>query len=299
MNTRNHIYTPILVAVILVLILLSKLIDASVLDRENEYVAVMLLECIIFAIPCIIFSRFFVQQPVNTLKISVFGAGMIPLAALGAVILISGGLLYGILSASINITSPSAFTLYEVFTAKKTDSVGGGIYLAFAYALIPSVFEEFVFRGVVCTKYEKLSPIYSVLMSSLMFGFIHFDLRMLPFHIFAGIILSVSMYASHSIFIPITIHFLYNLFFVFFPTYISAVYSSDSRFFIFVCGMIFFIALAFFCAECRSIYKKRAESEPVDSYPMKKQGSGINVIEVILSPSAVVCYLIYFAAVLL
>ncbi len=297
MREKNHIYTPILGCVILLLLILSRYADSTVMNRENESVIILLLQCVIFAIPSVIYTRLVLLKADNPLKVRIPAPASVLPALLGTVILISGALLYGMITSSINVSAPSAFTLYDLFTAKRANDVGDVFSLIIIYALVPSFFEEFVFRGVISSSYESISPVCGVLMSSLMFGFIHLDLRMLPFHIFAGIILSLTMYATRSIFVSVVIHMLYNLFFIFFPSYISAIYSSDSAFFFFLPGIIFFLSLAFFSAECKRIYKRRAQSEALERNVRKE--AKVNIIEVFLSPSAVVCYLIYFTAIFL
>ncbi len=295
MRSKNQIYLPILVAVILLLIIASGFVDVSLLNRENEYLGVILLEIVIFALPCIIFSRIFSQKPVNTLKISVFKADKVFFILLAAVLLISGSLLYGFLFDG-DSASDMSFTLYRIFTAKKTSSFSGVLYLVLAYALIPSVFEEFTFRGVVCSGYEEASPIYSIAMSSVFFAMIHFDLRMFPFHLIAGAVLGIVVYATGSVFASIAVHMAFNLFFIFANDYSLAFVSADGSFSFFVIGTLFLLCAALFCAEGRKIYRKKARTTPIDDKP---KGKRINPLEIVLSPSAVVCYLIFFAVVFL
>ena len=291
MKNKNQIYVPLLASAILIMILIAKAIDVSLLTRENEYVGIIILEVMIFAFPCIIFTRLFPQKPGNTLKISLFGADKLFLAFTASVLLISGSLLYVFLINGINGTD-SVFTLYDVFTAKKTDAFSGNLFLILAYALIPAVFEEFAFRGVICSAYEEHSPIYSILMSSVFFGMIHFDIRMLPFYILAGSILGTVLYASGSSLAAIAVHFIFNLFFIYASDYANAFIVADKNFSFFTIGLLFFISAFIFCGECRSIYKRKAENTKITESDQKVK---VNALEIILSPTAVICYLIYFA----
>lgn len=293
MKSKDHIYIPLLALSILILILLTWVIDTSVLTRENEYVGIILLEVIIFAFPCIIFTRLFPQKPENTLKISLFGASKLFLAFVASLLLILGSIFYAFFFSGVT-DGDSTFTLYNVFTAKRSDLVSDNIYLVLIYALLPAVFEEFTFRGVICSGYEKSSTIYSIIMSSLFFGMIHFDLTMLPFYIFAGAVLGIVLYASGSIFVPIIVHFAFNLFFIFASDYVNAFVSANRSFAFFVIGILFFVLAFLFCGECKSIYKKKALNAPLDENRSAAKAK-VNLIEVLLSPTAVVCYLLYFA----
>jgi membrane protease YdiL (CAAX protease family) len=62
-------------------------------------------------------------------------------------------------------------------------------------------------------------------MSSITFAFIHLDYVMLPFYIFSGLIFAIVIYSVDSVLITIAVHFIYNLFFIFCPMYISSIYS--------------------------------------------------------------------------
>lgn len=295
MKSKDHIYLPLLALSILLLILFSWVIDTSILTRENEYVGIVLLEVIIFAFPCIIFTRMFPQKPENTLKISLFGAGKLFLAFTASLLLILGSIFYAFFFSGA-ADGYTTFTLYNVFTAKRSDLFSDNVCLILIYALLPAVFEEFTFRGVICSGYEKNSTVYSVIMSSLFFGMIHFDLTMLPFYIFAGVVLGITLYAGGSIFIPILVHFAFNLFFIFASDYVNAFVLANRSFAFFVIGLIFFISAFLFCGECKSIYKKKALVAPLDETGSAvKAKSRVNLLEVLLSPTAVVCYLLYFA----
>lgn len=299
MKERRHIYTPIFASVIILLIMLMKLVDASVLNRENEYVAIILLECVIFAIPGIIFTRLTGRRDDKVIKMAPLRSNTILILLLAVLLLISGSIFYGYLVSSFSSGVNVAFNLYDVFTAKYADSVGEVLYLVLAYALIPAFFEEFTFRGIIFARYEALSPLYSVIMSSVMFAFIHLDYVMLPFYIFAGLILAIVLYSVDSVFITVAVHFLYNLFFLFCPLYINSIYSSGKEILLFISGIVFFGSLSFLCAECRKVFRRKAETEPNPSDRSKRSGRSVSFLEVILSPTAIICYLVYFAAVVI
>jgi len=129
-------------------------------------------------------------------------------------------------------------------------------------------------------------------MSSLFFGMIHFDIKMLPFHLFAGVILGIVLYASGSVLLSIAVHFVFNMFFIFATDYATAFILADSDFSFLVIGLLFFVFAFLFCGECKAIYKRKAAHAPMDE---KKDLKKTNALEILLSPTAVVSYLIYFA----
>ena len=121
---------------------------------------------------------------------------------------------------------------------------------------------------------------------------IHFDIRMLPFYILAGIVLGIVLYASGSVFISIAVHFVFNLFFIFAVDYSNAFIMADKNFSFFTIGLLFFVSAFMFCGECKSIYKKKASTASISE---KDSAVKANALEILLSPTAVICYLIYFA----
>ncbi len=78
-------------------------------------------------------------------------------------------------------------------------------------ALIPSVSEELLFRGFLQRSLEvKLSPFWAITISSIIFGFIHFNpINLVPL-IVIGILLGYIAYVTRSIVLPIIIHFINN-----------------------------------------------------------------------------------------
>jgi uncharacterized protein len=78
-------------------------------------------------------------------------------------------------------------------------------------ALIPAVAEEFLFRGVLQRSLEeKMSLYHSVLIASMMFALIHFNLlELIPIAV-VGAVLGVSAWSTRSLLLPVIGHFLNN-----------------------------------------------------------------------------------------
>lgn len=78
-------------------------------------------------------------------------------------------------------------------------------------ALIPAVAEEFLFRGILQRSLEeKMSLYHSVLISSVMFALIHFNLLELVPIAVIGAVLGVSAWSTRSLLLPMVGHFLNN-----------------------------------------------------------------------------------------
>jgi len=94
-----------------------------------------------------------------------------------------------------------------------SNSIFESSFIIFVVAVIPALCEETFFRGFVQKSFEqKYKPIASALITALFFGIYHFN----PYGLFALIALGTyfgfAAYTSKSIIVPMTLHFLNNLF---------------------------------------------------------------------------------------
>ncbi len=287
-----------------ILLLLSKIIDLTLINRENEYFSVVILQMMIFLLPAAIWCRFSGESYVSHLRLKPPHLSSIPLMLCATVLMITGGLLLSILFDGLDTLS-SNFSLYDTFISKDNGTVTSKLYLVLAYAVLPAVCEEFVYRGIVCYEYEKGGVTRAVIFSSLFFGLLHFNIVNLPVYLFAGAILSLTLYSTRSLFGAIIVHFLYNLFGLFGQPYMNALYglSTSSGFFVFLVALLFFISAIIFCAQASMLYKKylykgySAEyRQPVITQPDKIRAS---YLEVIKAPSAIACLAVYIIALII
>lgn len=91
------------------------------------------------------------------------------------------------------------------------NNVGEFILVAFVIAVTPAICEEFFFRGLVLTNFERImTPSKTIFMTGFIFAIFHFH----PFNILPlmllGYFLSYSVYYSNSILTGIVVHFINN-----------------------------------------------------------------------------------------
>ena len=126
-----------------VLLLLSKLIDVTLINRENEYYSVVILQMMIFLVPGAAWCSFSGDRYLSRLRLRMPKARTIPLMLSATLLMISGGLL-------ISIGFGGNFSLYGTFISKDNGAFTTKLYLLLAYAALPAICEEFVFRGILC-----------------------------------------------------------------------------------------------------------------------------------------------------
>ena len=89
-------------------------------------------------------------------------------------------------------------------------------YFLLMVCFIGPIAEELIYRGVLMTTFFKNSPWYGdVLLSAIIFGYIHIDFALTPlaFFIYAsgGVILALLYRKTHSLYYPILLHILINM----------------------------------------------------------------------------------------
>lgn len=86
-------------------------------------------------------------------------------------------------------------------------------------ALVPALFEEFAFRGVVMQPLRKYGDWFAILASAFCFALVHANMVQIPFAFIAGVSLGYFCIKTKSIWTSITIHFLNNFISIIFSVY--------------------------------------------------------------------------------
>ena len=285
-----------------ILLLLSKLVDVTLLNRDNEYLSVVILQMMIFLLPCAVWCRMSGEKYIKGLRIKMVGVDTLPIIVLSSLLLISGGLLISLVFGGLEHLSGN-FTLYNTFVSNTGGGFSAKLYLILAYAALPAICEEVIYRGILCLEDEKGGVTRAIVFSSVDFALLHFDIRNLPVYLFAGIILALTFYVTRSLIGSILAHFLYNIFGIFGQPYMSTLYNitDNETFFIFIVITTFLLSATLFCAEAARLYKKylygaRSASYryPIISTREKLKESYVSVIK---TPSAIACFGVYIIAV--
>ena len=303
-SEHNITVTPtFLILAVYLLLLLTKLIDLTLINRDNEYLSVVLLQMMVFLVPAALWCRFSGEKYTKGLRIRLPSANSILLIVSASVLMMSGGILLSMLFGGLDDLSRN-FSLYDTFVSKDDGTVPTKLYLILAYAALPAVCEEFLFRGIVCHEYERGGVTRAVALSSLFFGLLHFNLRNLPVYIFAGVILALTTYAARSLIAAMIAHFLYNLFGLFAQPYISTFYNitSSIELFFIILGILFFTSGTLFCAESARLYKGYMKRAVPANYRKPEIRGFENIkrsyLDVILKPTAIICFVLYIIVVI-
>ncbi len=94
------------------------------------------------------------------------------------------------------------------------DTVGKFILYTFVLALLPAVFEELFFRGIILNSLKKTGLIASVMISSLSFALYHGSVTQLVYQFIYGVGLGFLFVSSKSVLPGMVAHFINNFFIV-------------------------------------------------------------------------------------
>ncbi len=292
-------FDPVLLLVLgnFVLLLLSRLLDVLLLDRDNEYLAVVLLQILIFVIPGYLFLRFRGKRYAKRLRLRSPGFDHILLIISAAGALITGCFLLSVLMGTLS--AGQSFVLYDTFTSRHDGTMMGILYLVLAYAVLPAMCEEIIFRGILCAEFEGRGVACAVAVSSILFSMLHFNLPAMPVYLFAGVILALVLYATRSVFCAIIVHFLYNLFCLFGQSGFADFYVTQSATTLFLILMIaaFLLCLAVFFGESSRLYRSYAKHGASDAYRSATKPTALEVTKntalAFASPAAMLCVVLY------
>jgi len=180
-------------------------------------------------------------------------------------------------------------------------SVMNTFYVVIAYAILPAIAEEFLFRGVMLTEYKEsgTGPMNAVFLTALLYAMLYADFINFPIHFINGVVFALTALVTKSILAPISLHLAYNLFVIFFEDYMMrlAAQASNLAFYVIIMLTIVFIfsILAFGLAErIYYLYSIDIEEKP---YPLQQGGPMKRFSEAAISPSYLLCLVLFFISV--
>ena len=289
---------PVLVAITFVLLLLSRLIDTRLTNRNNEYVVVILLQLLILLVPAVIYGKLRGESFSSRIRMRPPRPEHLWFTACMLIIMICAGLLCSILTGGISSMTGN-FTLYDTFVARLNGNVAETIYVILAYGLLPAFCEELIFRAILCAEYERFGVGVSITVSALFFAMLHFSFPLFPSYLVLGALLAASMYATRSFFTPLILHLCYNLFCLFGQPYLSAFYvrTGNNDIFIFCLVLLFLLFAAFATGEARKIYHVYAKNNLDSSYAPQTALRALPqaLWRALRSPAAALCLCIWLA----
>ena len=296
MRAKKTLTAPALVLFMLMLSISSRYIDPAVMGYGDQlYLSLIILRLIVFVLPCIFYCKLCGPGYSLKLNLRLIPPGRIGITLLIFPVLITGSAVIKLLLSYIGAAG-TEFAGYESMVAiTDATTITDILYIITAFAVLPAIVEEFAFRAVILTEYNAggMGAVWSLLFGSLLYGLIHFKPDMLLLYIFIGAVFSFTVYVTRSVLAAVLIHMFYNLFNIFFESYIIRLVGIPENFmltaFIVISLFLFFLILMF--GETERLYHNDGfipEDEDDNDDEHVKTG-GFRVGEALMSPTLLLC----------
>ena len=239
-TVKCNIPAAIVCVVMLLFISAEFLLKADVLKTQNPYVVLVIIQFLVFILPCAFFSatkNSKTNAELSTYNLRLFSPKLFGLILSALSVMLFGTMLLKYLGYILFGFVNSTTVIYESHNA---------LALIASTVLVPAVVEEILIRGIVFTEYEKKAgALGAIIGSSFLFALIHFDLKDFLSYLFAGIILATVLHVTRSLLATITVHLLNNTICLFTDTFLKRVSkeSISSFFVIFLLTVLLLLAL--------------------------------------------------------
>ena len=264
---------------------------------ENPYLSVVILQLIIFALPTLFFCTLRGNEYRSRLRLRMPPLSSIPLLICSFILMCTGSSLISFFLCRVAPEAMERTSAASYGGFAMTPGVFDGLYLVFAFALLPAITEEFLFRGVMMAEYESGGTVTAVVMSSLTFAMVHYSPVRLPLYAFSAVVLAAVTYATRSALAAMIVHFFNNVFVLFFEAHVRHIAEKQNisgilLVFLLVGGTILSAAFASF--EASSLYRTYAANNvPSSHLPRGKSKTLSSLSEALLSPAFLLFLVLY------
>lgn len=293
MKRNRTIGAGFLVLIVFVLSYMLRFVPTSSVAKDiNPYLALSVLQLLVYMIPSLIYTKLRFTDRTHALRLRLFSPRHIIFLFSAICVMILGSLLlnYGMHSAFPETYQASSEL---ALNAGSTDAAGGGLYAVIAFALVPAVCEEYLFRSVVCAEFECAGVGTAVLFSTLLFSMSHFNLMRLPVYLFSGAVLVLVMYVTRSVLASMVAHAASNTVSLFFGDLVYKVVNRQGVVifvFLITAMLLFFAAVTF--REAQRIYRQYAQNNESADYRLPKK-ERISIVEAAICPPVIASAVFY------
>ncbi|MBD8048229.1 MAG: CPBP family intramembrane metalloprotease [Clostridium argentinense] len=190
--------------VIILMIVLSITIQPLMLNANVPlFSSVAIMQILGFFLPVVVYLLASKENAKNTLKLNKLPLKDIPLLILLSIAcqpMIMG------LSGISSLISPNSFSNVMINPVSETSMV----LTIFFIGLVPAIFEELVYRGVILSGYDNANIKTAALFSGLYFAYMHLDIQRLLYTLALGILFGYLVRITKSIYSSMICHFLVN-----------------------------------------------------------------------------------------
>ena len=274
--------------------------DESIGIDSNPYLAVVVIQLLTYAVPALFYSRIRGKELTPSLRLRFFGPSQILFLVQSAIFMICGTVLISMFMYKLSPLAFEASATSEYAAFAMNRRFLDGVYLVVAFAVLPAITEEFVFRGIVLGEYGRKGLGLAAVVSAVMFAMSHFSLVRFPVYFFAGLVLACVAYVTRSVLASMVIHAVYNAFVLLCEQYIMNAVDKQNislTLLIIILGALALLSCMLMCFEANNIYRKYAHNNVESGHvPEKKDGLMTRFVHVFFSPTFLLLVIIYIVA---
>ena len=310
-SVNKSAFAPLLLCAVCILLeLAATVIDNFIFSFGNEILSPILRQIIILLIPAYLYLL--LRSPQKSLVENISWLGIKRLRAeyifflfYASFFAISASLMLNVIFGGV-YDAANGFSLLGLVAGKNEFSISSW-YLIFSYAIIPAFIEEIFFRGLLYRELESNGKKLAVIFSALIFAFFSFSPRQIPSVLVCGLIYSLARAVTDSLQASMIIHFVFNLYGLFFQTNISLYYisSRNNSLLIIIIIFCFLLSGSLFFAELARIYRSSAAdgSRKVKEDKLTLKDAKNKVAAVFSHRptivAAIICLVLYIASVII
>lgn len=207
MKLKANTYAPILFGVILILSGLSQTLMELVLKvADHPFLAATIIQFLVYLLPLAFYCRMRGLNLVSQIRARSVPAKKIPFLVIVAMILFTAIVLLRYIGLffldSAFVDTPGA--LYVPMDNSST------FLVLFCNVLLPALFEESLFRGLLLEEYRSFGPVWAISVSSVMYAMVHLSAENFLYYLLVGVALGLITVVSDSIIPALVLHIVLN-----------------------------------------------------------------------------------------
>ncbi len=299
-------FTPVLVLVVFLAIIAARFLSAETLGlNENPYLAVVVIQLVTYAVPSLFYYKVRGREFAPKVRLRPFKASHILYLFHTTVFLIAGVFLLSVLMYLVSPESFASASASDYASFAMNRRFFDGAYLVLAFALLPAVTEEFLFRGIVVGEYERYGASVAVAASALMFAMSHFSLARFPVYLFSGIVLACATYATRSILASVVIHALNNTAVLLCERYVLTIVDKQNvsmTLLLILLGALALVSAMLMCFEASGLYREMAQENIPSEYvnhPDRKRNIFARIADAFITPTFLLLVILFVVVTLM
>ena len=295
MKIKNTFLAPCLVTVILALITAVRYIDPELLSKRNNiYLSFVIIQVLVLLLPAVLYIKLKGKGYGATVGMKMFAPDSIAFIIFCLFMLVAGSAAIRFVCEELGIPRSDLVLMRRVFP--NVAAAENPLFSLMAFALAPAISEEFIFRGVMISEYRSGGRVCAVLMSSVLFAFLHYGLENFILAVFVGAVLAFAVYVTGSIWSAVAIRFIYNSYCIYLESQLFNILDRPKNnvfmIFIFVGLFLLFLFFTLGCAE-KMFYSYALENRETPERNDNFVWGKVSIKNSFISLPFILCILLY------